>query len=895
MHMKQIENYFDVVIFLTWSNWETEPRSNRYHYATRFAKHVPVLFLQNQRTSESGIAVTESGIPNLDIIDVASPISDLQVSEITMLVRHRGFKQALIWIYDSENYWSLLDALPRYFRVYHATEDYFTMKFEVGEGHIELRKRLKLLLKEIDLVVAVSHRVLENITGYGEYCGTTILSENACDYEFFEHLKMKTDLAPVTMPPVVIYQGGVNKRLDYDLVYSVAARMSDFKFVFLGNIVESEGVAQLRTLGNVSLVGEVSPETVGREMLKATVGIVPFLQDDLMFNSFPLKIFEYIACGLPIVSIPICALEKYKNIEGVIRFGSSVEDFESEIRSLAEVREDSDCLARREQLAKSNSYNIRFQSVQAAVVAGVESKRLNQDLLNVALLFDPCSVNVGTVKEHLEAFQRYSKNSYTFLPATNLCGQETPVQGVGPIELSVFDILVLHYSVRLSRSHHLLENFAGSVERFNGLKVLFIQDEHESVECAREWIDRLRFDMVYTCVPIDQRENIYPSFRYPATEFLPTLTGYIPESGDMDRFVVPLEARQKAIVYRGRELPPFNGKLGHEELVIGVEFAKRANEIGLPVDIACDERSLFHGEDRYRFLASGRATLGTEIGPNVFDFDSSLALGIHRLKKQHPGLAYEEVWDRILKAHDGDVRMNQIVPQIFEAIRLRTALVLFDGEYFGVVKPDVHFIPLRKDFSNFDEVVAKIMDDKLIREMTQRAYHDVIVSGQYSYQQFVKGVDRDLGVRCLRRQKRPLMYGAVYIAGEDGVFRQCLPAIPLGLPCAENVLSSRAPLQRIQEKYAKATSSGDAQCADSSTIVEQPATALSQPATALSQPAAMPSPMLKRLLVRYGIPVARRLHDVASRQQHVERGARWLYKSLPERVRAKVRKGIKGG
>ena len=37
---------FDAVVMLTWSDWHREPRSNRFHYATRFARHLPVYFVQ---------------------------------------------------------------------------------------------------------------------------------------------------------------------------------------------------------------------------------------------------------------------------------------------------------------------------------------------------------------------------------------------------------------------------------------------------------------------------------------------------------------------------------------------------------------------------------------------------------------------------------------------------------------------------------------------------------------------------------------------------------------------------------------------------------------------------------------------------------------------------------
>src|SRR3990172_8738951 len=44
-----LRGFFDAVIMLTWSDWHTEPRSNRYHYAKRVSQHLPVIFVQPDR------------------------------------------------------------------------------------------------------------------------------------------------------------------------------------------------------------------------------------------------------------------------------------------------------------------------------------------------------------------------------------------------------------------------------------------------------------------------------------------------------------------------------------------------------------------------------------------------------------------------------------------------------------------------------------------------------------------------------------------------------------------------------------------------------------------------------------------------------------------------------
>src|SRR5207253_10687300 len=56
----------------------------------------------------------------------------------------------------------------------------------------------------------------------------------------------------------------------------------------------------------------------------------------------------------------------------------------------------------------------------------------------------------------------------------------------------------------------------------------------------------------------------------------------------------------------------------------------------------------------------------------------------------------------------------------------------------GVVQPYEHYLPLEKDFSNFDEVSNALRDIDRLEDLTERAYSDLIASGRYSYRSFIR-------------------------------------------------------------------------------------------------------------------------------------------------------------
>lgn len=771
---------FDAVLMFTWSDWKTEPRSNRYHFATRFASVLPVLFFQHNYKMTADISVERSDFTNIDIVNIGCELSSQDLRSIKGLLAARGIKKPLVWIYDPLHYGQLIDSLPRAFRVFHATEDYFAETNNWSSGIKHVREQIFHLLSEVDLLVACAHEVAKSYLSSGGFKGPYVVSENGCDAEYlFDQVARHGSDSSVPKKPSVVFQGGINQRLDYDLLIDLIGRMPDWEFGFCGTASKSDAWVRILQFPNVHYFGTLDAEGVARQMCQSTVGIIPFIQDRWIRNSLPLKAYEYIACGLPVVSVPITSLEGQPDL---ISFATSSPDFERAIRSMANSRHDPALLEKRKMAALEKSYNKRFVEVCEALIDSRKDIVKQRRRLRVAMLYDGVgSMHVNTIREHLECFKKYSAHEYTFIPATPSYWQQSPEEVETSVDFSVFDAVFVHYSIRVSITEHLEEGLVRSLERFNGLKALFIQDEYEGTEIARTWMDRIRFDLVYTCVPPEGLEDVYPSYRFPATEFLPTLTGYVPEDASIERFGKPLSDRKVLIAYRGRRLPAVYGDLGYEKYRIGVEMKVIAEMRGLPVDIEVDDSKRIYGTGWYEFLGSARATLGTESGANVFDFDGSLGKRIKALQAKNPEISFDEISAEVLAPHEGLVAMNQISPKVFEAIRLRTALILFDGSYSGVVQPDIHFISLKKDFSNIDEVFQKLQDDEYVKALTDRAYEDVVASGKYSYKCFVEGIDSDIEQRVLHSTSQALLLSRLLVIDSGGRLRQALPLLPVGL------------------------------------------------------------------------------------------------------------------
>jgi hypothetical protein len=752
-----LKNDFDVVVMLTWSDWRTEPRSNRYHYAVRFAKYLPVLFVQE--TAAPGDGQSSDRVPghDIEILHMGGAYGPEQSGRLKSQIDQRGFRRPLYWIYNPK-FIDFIERFPGKTHVYHATEDYLSIHEGMSNSDEATVDLFKSLLGRVDLTVAVTETVGRNVKKHGGFEGPVVTLRNGCDPDIWQAA------LPSEPPPfwnkILIYQGGVNVRIDYALLTKIADKLPDWKLWICGNSANAPRLEwnALCSRPNVRAFGQLPPEQIAKLQARATVGLIPFRQIPLMELSLPLKAYEYVASGLPVVTIPISELGREPDLFQTAR---TSDEFVQKILATAATRWNPQWLERRRCAANSVSYNTRFGQLQTALADVVERQASVQKKLNVLVLYDDGSVHVSTVREHLEAFSKYSLHNVFYLPAT--IQYPFPLQNERP-DFSPFDVVIVHYSVRISIAEHVLTDIAEALEAYDGLKILFIQDEYDALDIAHGWLERLRFDVMFTCVPMHHLDEVYPKTRFPWMRFVPTLTGYVPENPAIDRFRKPLNERSNVIGYRGRQLPHHYGDLGQEKYWIGLKVREHALARGLTVDIEVENQSRIYGDGWYEFLASARATLGTESGSNVFDRDGALC----RLAQKESASSYEEFRAKHLQGREGPVQMNQISPKIFEAIRLRVALVLFEGEYSGVVKPGAHFILLKKDLSNIEEVFAKLEDLDYIEQLTERAYRDVIESGTYSYESFVAGVDQVIAETATGRRARARIVSVPAIIQQNG-------------------------------------------------------------------------------------------------------------------------------
>jgi len=348
----------------------------------------------------------------------------------------------------------------------------------------------------------------------------------------------------------------------------------------------------------------------------------------------------------------------------------------------------------------------------------------------ILLLHSRGLVTAATVAESTDAFSSYSRfpvwtvNTYFgFPPGLNRCR---------------FKVIVLHYSLFYDAFSPLDERFLEFLAaRRDSYLVAMFQDEQAYLPERLEFCDRHGVDCVYTHVDPPHAQRLYGADG--SRTVVTYLPGYVSERlcAASPRFSLPEDRRPIDIGYRGRKPPADWGDVAQEKYEIGVRFRRHAQEHDLRVDIEMDEDKRIYGQAWYRFIGSCKAVLGTESGTGALPWllGGPRSDGARALKSAAGALAGAG-WEPI--------PYRTIAPRHFEAAGLRSCQILYEGSYSGVLEPMVHYIPLKKDFSNFDQVVARYRDAALRRALITNAYRDLIAGDRYTYARLIAAFDRRL-------------------------------------------------------------------------------------------------------------------------------------------------------
>jgi glycosyltransferase involved in cell wall biosynthesis len=343
------------MVYLGLARWDGMWRS-RQQLMSRFARVMPVLYVEPwvslRRWRRLGISARDMlrdlREPLLRQVDerlwvyrspVWLPIGGqgfaaratwaLWLSRLKAVIASVGINRPILWT-SLPHMEPAVGQLGEILSVYHVVDEYAGY---TGVGDARARRmwtQEARLLDTVDLTLVASPTVRDAKQGPGRHIE---LVENAVDFQAFRAAAASKKLEPPELAriprPRLGYSGLVGRRLNLDLLLRLAKARPEWSIVLLGTIdarlVERQ-VAQAARLPNFHLLGARPVEDVPYYVKSFDVALMPYQRNLETLHISPLKLYEYLALGRPVISTDIPAARRCAEFVTIAEDGATFED-----------------------------------------------------------------------------------------------------------------------------------------------------------------------------------------------------------------------------------------------------------------------------------------------------------------------------------------------------------------------------------------------------------------------------------------------------------------------------------------------------------------------------------------------------------------------------------------
>ena len=378
---------------------------NRVQLMSVFARQNKVLFVEKRSSFRSTLDRFRRG--NLGLSDLRrsslrqisenlfvfrypiwAPVSRrFPLSQLTRIVRRLSLGNALqrlqmsqpiVWFYFP-NMVDLVNEIPSAcLLLYHVVDEYASYHGHTPASRRRVEELEKKMMAQVDAVIVVSEKLYEAKRPFN---ANTYLVPNGVNYQAYADAladpHLPDDLQMIK-PPRLGYSGLIGDKLNLDMLKELAQENPEWSLVFLG-LVNASKTAEtwqaLQAMPNVHYLGPVVWSQVPHYVKGFDVGLMPYVQDRHSEAISPLKLYDYLAAGLPIASMDIPAAREFSPY---IHLADSPRNFAQAVRAaLADTTPE--CRRARRKVAAQHTWEARVEQLSDLIQALLAAKASNKE------------------------------------------------------------------------------------------------------------------------------------------------------------------------------------------------------------------------------------------------------------------------------------------------------------------------------------------------------------------------------------------------------------------------------------------------------------------------------------------------------------------------------------
>jgi glycosyltransferase involved in cell wall biosynthesis len=263
----------------------------------------------------------------------------------------RSKENVTIIVYEPNDLYRSLK-IPHAVLVYECVDEHSEYPFNsrVKDKVIAIEQKL---LKEADLVSVTSLFLLEKKRRFNP---NHVYTPNGVNFPLFNSALKKETAIPADIEgidgSIILYVGAIMEWFDYELVLKIAENKA-WSVVLIGPQTINHHL--FKDVANIHCLGVKKQHELPGYLKKADVCIIPFLINDLVKGVNPLKLYEYLAAGRPVVSTALPDVIPFKQ-ENYVHIGRSHQEFIAHLDHLIKGKDAPDIVQARTGLAREYSW-----------------------------------------------------------------------------------------------------------------------------------------------------------------------------------------------------------------------------------------------------------------------------------------------------------------------------------------------------------------------------------------------------------------------------------------------------------------------------------------------------------------------------------------------------------
>lgn len=332
-----------IIVFAPSLDWNTQLFQRPQQLAMALARQGALVFYIQPKPDFKQAPFNQS-LPNLYLCNTLTDTFNLLV---------KPYVYVLTWNCD---YLRLFDS-PRVIYDYVDEIDVF-----YGD-HEQIARNHKHLIREADIVLATASKLFEEVMAVRP---DGIYSPNGVEYDHFqvdtEHSATPNDLKKILAEgkPIIGYYGALARWFDYPLVKKLAELRPNYNFVIIGpdydGTLEPTGLLHIP---NIHWLGVKPYAELPSYLHCFDAATIPFQVNEITHAVSPLKLFEYMAGGKPVVITPMHESMRY---QGVL-VASTAEEFAMQIDRALQIRNDPAYHTTIDSIARANTWDTRAHNI----------------------------------------------------------------------------------------------------------------------------------------------------------------------------------------------------------------------------------------------------------------------------------------------------------------------------------------------------------------------------------------------------------------------------------------------------------------------------------------------------------------------------------------------------